>query len=436
MKGLLQHEGLRRYAGNTSWLLAEKALRMVVGLFVGVWVARYLGPEQFGLLNYAQSYVFLFSALASLGLDEIVVREIVKDKTPTGTLLGTTLFLKTISFLLMLLCLLTSFFLVEITPERTILILVISLSYFFQVFHCFDFYFQAQVLSKYSVWTQSISIIITNLLKVVLIINNAPVLYFALAFALEAAISAIGLSFVFFRVSKSINKIRVNFSIANSFLRESWPLALSSLLIAIYVKVDQVMLGQMLGNQSVGQYSAALKLSEVWFSIPMILSASLFPAIVNAKQGPNKEVYYERLQKLLDLLTWGSLSFGLFVSLLAPFLISFLYGDAYQDAARILSIHVWAGVFVSLGVVSGKWFVIENLTLFSFWRTLVGCVLNVTLNFLFIPKYGGVGASIVTLISFAASSYIMDLSSPKTRPMFYMKTYSLLPFLQRRKHRE
>ena len=80
---------LKKIAGNTGWLFADRMIRMGVGVIVWIWIARYLGPDQFGLLNYSIAFVALISPIAVLGLDNLVIRDVVQNPELKEELLGT-----------------------------------------------------------------------------------------------------------------------------------------------------------------------------------------------------------------------------------------------------------------------------------------------------------------------------------------------------------
>jgi O-antigen/teichoic acid export membrane protein len=185
------------------------------------------------------------------------------------------------------------------------------------------------------------------------------------------------------------------------------------------------MIKEMLNVEAVGQYAAAVRLSEAWYFIPMVISASLFPAIVNSKKI-SKELYYERLQKLYNLMVWMAIVIAIPMTFLSDWIVELLYGGQYNEAGSVLTIHIWSGVFVFLGVASGKWFVTENLQMLSFWRAFNGMVVNVALNFILIPKYGIQGAAIATLLSQCMAAYIFDFFNNKTKKMFFMKSQAIL----------
>ena len=421
IKQLRQHAGFMRYFHNTSWLMGERILRMSVGLFVGIWIARYLGPEQFGLLSYAQSFVFLFTTMATLGLDGIVVRELVKDESKRDVLLGTAFGLKLIGAIIILPVL---FLAVQFTNNdgyTNLLVFVIASATIFQSFHVIDFYYQSKVLSKYVAFANTVVLGLSSVIKIALLLNEAQLLTFALMTVFDGLVLAIGL--VYFYIKKSGLKLfSWTFDIAEAkrLLNHSWPLILSGLVVSVYMRIDQIMIKEMLNDVAVGQYAAAVKISEAWYFIPMIVSSSVFPAILNAKRV-SVGVYHSKVQKLYSLMIWISILIALPMSFLSDWVINLLYAGAYSQAGSVLVIHIWAGVFVFLGVASGKWLLAENLQVFVFRRALLGMIVNILLNSQFIPLYGVVGAAMATLIGQMVSALLFDFFHPKTRDMFWLK---------------
>lgn len=415
-----------KYFKNTSWLFGEKILRMVVGLFVGIWVARYLGPEQFGLFSYAQSFVGLFTAIATLGLDGIVVRELVKDETRRDDLIGTAFWLKLMGAFGVLSILAIAINFTSNDSYTNTLVFIIASATIFQSLNVIDFYFQSKVMSKYVVYANIISLFISSLVKIALILNEAPLEVFAIVIVFDSFVLACGFVYFFFKNSTfKAQDLKIKKTTAISLLKDSWPLILSGIVISIYMKIDQVMIKEMMDTEAVGQYAAAVRLSEVWYFIPTVIASSLFPAIINAKKISEK-LYYERLQKLYDLMVWMAIAIALPMTFLSDWIVELLFGEQYNQAGSVLMIHIWAGIFVFLGVASGKWFVSENLQLLSFYRTFTGMIINIPLNIILIPKYGIQGAAIATLVSQVVAAYIFDLFNKKTRNLFYMKTKSLL----------
>jgi len=424
---LKHHSGFRKYFANTSWLLGEKVLRMVISLFVGFYVARYLGPERYGLLSYALSFVWLFSALASLGLDDILVRELVNHPDKRQNLLGTVFWLKVCGFGVMGTAIAVVLLFKSEDQQTSWLIALIALGFLFQATNVIEFYFRAQIQSKFSVRAQIIQLLITSLFKIYLVWNEAELVWFALALMLDQAVVAV-LILIMYRWK--IEKFPyLSFSIikAKLLLKDAWPLIFAGIVVSIYMKIDQVMLKEMLNAKAVGVYAAAVKICEAWYFVPTIVTASLFPAIIVAKQK-NEQIFHERLQKLYDLMVWGSLAVALPISLIADWLIHILYGIEFKEAADILRIYIWAGLFVSIGVTSSKWLVAENLEIYSFYRTAIGAILNVGCNLWLIPIYGIKGAAFATLIAQSSASFMCLGIFKKTRKNFWIAANSLSPY--------
>lgn len=418
---------LVKIVDNLSWLFVDKLLRMGVGLLVWVWVARYLGPEQFGLFSFASAFVGMFGAVAGLGLQSIVVRDIVRDPACKEETLGSAAVLQLLGGLLSYGCVLGSIF--WLRPDDTLAKLLVVVLGSIMLFRFSDvalYWFESQVLSKYIVWVQNGCFLIFAAIKVGLIVSNAPLLAFAWATAAEALIVALLILVMLGLRGPKLQQLRFSLLRAKTLLVDSWPLLLSSIAIMVYMKIDQIMLGQMLGDDAVGIYSAALRISEVWYFIPMMIVASVFPAILEAKKRDAGQ-YLQRLQRLYDLMVWLSIAIALPMTFISTPIVVALFGSAYADSGPVLAIHIWASVFVFLGVASSQWFVAENRQILSFQRTVLGAVINIALNYILIPKFGVLGAAYATVLAQASVCFFYDLLQKETRPMFVMKLKSFNP---------
>jgi len=416
--------GIKRYASNTAWLVLEKILRLGVGVFVGIWVARYLGPEEFGLLTYAQSFVFLFSAIASLGLDSIVVRELVKKKIPEHVLISTALVLKIIGSLLsVILIAVTAYFMLYDSYIMAI-IMVSTLPLLLQVLNVIDFYYQAKVLSKYIVWSNFAGLFCSSVLKIYLIMTQADLFFFALAAGVDALIVALGYLF-FFRLIKGDFIFTFDFGVGKKLLLDSWPMLFSGVIVSLYMRIDQLMIQNFLGLEAVGVFAAAVRLSEAWYFIPTIITTSLFPAIVNAKTR-SEALYLRRMQNLYSLLIWLAVLLAIPVTLFSENIVFVLYGVDYAGASDVLVVHIWASIFVFLAVSSGKYLASENLTRKILYRNMCGALINIGLNLIFIPRWGVQGAALSTLLAWAFSGYLYDWFDNNLRFMFWNKTRAFL----------
>ncbi len=273
--------GFKKYLSNTSWLFAEKIFRIFINLFITVWLARYLGPEQFGTFNYAISFVALFSVLSTLGLDNLINKELLAHPIESNSILGSSFVLRIIGAIL--LCILSISTISILRPEDTMMltfVVIISLTFFFNVFDIIKYWFQSHVQAKYSVIADGITLFISATIKIILILNEAPLISFVWLILIEAIILGILLLIIYKRESNQISKWTFSKKKAKYLLQEAWPLILAGTLYILYTRVDQIMLGEMVGETSVGIYSAAIRISESCMFIPTIVATSFFLAIL------------------------------------------------------------------------------------------------------------------------------------------------------------
>ena len=424
MRNFLTSKEFRKYFANTSWLLGERVLRMVISLFVGIYVARYLGPERFGLLSYSVSFVWLFSSLASFGLNNILVRELVQSPEQRNNLLGTVFWLKVFGTFVMATAIALALQFFEDEQQTYWMIFIIALGYLFQTTNVIELYFQAQVQSKFIVRAQVAQMLITSLFKIYLIYIQAELIWFAFALMLDQAVAAALFLIVYCWKINFFPFFTFHWKRAKKLMDGALPLIFSGMMVLLYMKIDQVMLKEMLNAKAVGVYAAAVKLCEAWYFIPSAIMASLFPAIIESRKE-SEEYYENRVQKLYEMMVWGSLLVAIPTSFLADWFIQVLYGAIFQEAAIVLKIYIWTFVFVSLGVASSHWLVAENLEKYALLRSLLGAIINITLNWYMIPIYGITGAAYATLITQLFVSYLFFGLSKHTRNSFMLSTRAL-----------
>jgi polysaccharide transporter, PST family len=423
---LKSRSGLRAIIANTGWLFADRILRMGAGLFVGVWVARYLGAKQFGIFNYATAFVALFNPISTLGLNAVVIRNIVNDSSNKEQILGTTFCLKILGGIASLSLAVGCIYLFRPDDNLSVwLVAILATGGIFESFDSIDLLFQSQVQSKFTVVAKNTAFIIVTLLQVTLITMQAPLIAFAWVKLADFGLGALGLTIAYRVKGYSMKLWRWSFPLAKNLLKESLPLILSGLTIMIYMRIDQIMLGEMVGDKAVGIYSAATRISEVWYFIPMAICSSVNPSIYAAKEK-SEELYYRRIGQLLRVMTLSSIIVAVPMTFLSGTVIVMLFGSDYAEAGNILAIHVWASLFVFTGVGTSSWFVTEGLTHLSFRRTVMGAIINVVLNFFLIPVYGGVGAAIATVISQAVASFLSNAFHSKSRRIFKLQLKSFL----------
>ncbi len=420
--------GLRKILGNVGWLFVERILTMILAFFVGIWVIRYLGSENFGKLSYTTSFVARVSAIAQLGLNAIVIRNIVHEEKAAPEILGTAFVLKLIASSVTILIISIAIWTFDTDPDVRWMTLIIAFSLMFSAFDAIEFWFQSQVLSGVLAIVRSVQLILSSLIKLSFIALKLPLMAFVWLILAEQVVKVLGMLWVYLKYHQSILQWRVNWSKGLEMLRDSWPLILSGVMVTIYMKIDQVMLGNMANAQAVGNYAAAVRFSEIWYFIPMAVCSSVFPAILRAKQR-SREEYYARLQQLYDLMAWMALAIAIPMTFASVPLLTTLLGKEFAEAGQILAWHIWAGPFVFLGVARSNWLMAENFTRFSFLTTSLGAIVNILLNFLLIPPYQGVGAAIATIIAYAVATHVSCLFYPPMLDSGWMLTKALfIPF--------
>lgn len=386
---------------NILWLFGDKILKVVSEILVGGWVAQYLGAEDFGLLNYAIAYAIIFNAISKFGITNILVRELVEKPNKKNDALGSAFVIRFFTTLFCICCFLILSYSIHQNDKTTFLILVIiSLSLIGSLFETIDAFYQAMVKSKYMVLSKNIVLFSFIVIKVILILAEQPLEYFALAYSLEIIGFGLCMLLLYNQKYESLINWKFDFVMAKSLVRDSWPLMVSSLFISIYMRVDQIMLLYMSSEKEVGIYSAAIRISEAWNFIPVIICASFFPYILKEKK--NESSYQNTLKRLYLIMIGASSVVIVVIWILADFIIGFLFGMEYIDSSLISRIHILGAPFGFLGVATSQYLVSENLTKVSLYRTLIGVIMNLILNYFLIPAYGGVGAAIATVFSYAS----------------------------------
>ena len=410
-------------------------LRMIVGLTVGIWVARYLGPADYGLLNYGIAIAAIAGAVVGLGMQEVLVQKLVAGERAPGELLGSALLLTVTSGIMTTCALLLALplFRPDDVPAQW-LIATISFALAFRSIEPMKHWFESRVESRYIVMTETGVLMTMALTRITLILTGQPVIAFAFVFLAEAVLTAIAISTMFARhfgerLAPSRDTIKL-------LLRDSLPLLLAGIAIVFYMRIDQVMLGQLLGDHAVGIYSVAVRMSELWYFVPGAIVASTFPFIITERETGAK-TFRLRLHQLYAMMILVSLAAAIPVSLLAGPIVDLLFGSAYSAAGTILAIHIWAGVFVALATARGRWLVLEGLQRFSLYYVGIGAVVNILLNLILIPLHGGTGAAIATLIAQIIAVVVVPGLIPQTRQSvvdFALALPATVAFLRRPAH--
>lgn len=423
----ITHQGFIRYFKNTSWLFVEKIFRLIVGIFVWIWVARYLGPQQYGLFSYVQSFVALFAVISTLGLDGIVVRELVKYPKKQDELLGSAFLLKLIGAFLTLILLVIAVNLTSNDKFTNSLIFIIGSATIFQAFNVIDFYFQAKVLSKYVVYAKIITLSISSVIKVVLIIKQAPLITFVWVLFFDALLLALALIYFFSSLSYKIRNWKINKVQVVSLLSFSYPLIFSGIAFSVQSYIDQVMLKEMIGLKEVGYYSIAFQLIALFGFVSTIPRISLFPVIIESK-GKSVRLYEKRLINFYRLMMILFLFTSFPIYFFGKFFVILLYGESYSQAGFLFSIFGFRLFFAFFGMGRGSFLLAENRQKHDFFTLLFGAIINIVLNYFLIPIYGVFGAIIATYISFTFSIFLLDIFVKSTRRNIYMMISAIFSF--------
>ena len=392
-------DGFIKYFKNTAWLLGNRAYSMLIGFFVTVLVTRYLGPENYGMLSYAISFAGLWSFVAGLGLDQVLYRDLIKDKGNENALLGSSLLLRLVSGSVAGLLAVVAALIVGESGITLWLIIIVSGAFVFQAFNVINYAFQARVHSKFSSVSTIIVVTILTALKLLVLYYHKGIYYFAAIYTLEPLLYGILFLYFYKRQYGSPRKWKYDHTLAISMLTASAPLILSAVFVSIYARIDQILIKHLIDVSSVGIYDAAVRIAELWYFIPGILVSSLFPSIVNSHHS-DKKLYAKRIFRLTGLLIGLSLIIGIIVAFFARPIINIIFGSEFLGGYRVLQLYVWSGIGVSLGTILNQYLVVEKLTKVILYTSIVGMVINVILNLVLIPHYGIAGSAFATLVSY------------------------------------
>lgn len=408
---------------NSGWLLFDKILRMGLGLLVGAWLARYLGPAEFGELAYVLAFIAFFQVVTSLGLDGIVVREIAQHKERANAILGTTFILRlgtgVACWLIAVGCMA---WLNGLNDRSVVLTALAAGSLVFQAADTVDLWFQSQSQSRRTVLAKLAAFLLSSAVKFALILTGAPLTAFAAVLILDGLTAAIGLAIAYKRFPCAKRWTHA-LSTARHLLAESWPFIVSGISIMVYMRIDQIMIKEMLGVRELGIYAAVLPLAALWQVIPVTLNASLAPFVAR-KKAESEVAYWQALQKIFKAYALLGWLVCIPTALLAHIAVTTLYGADYQDGAIVLSIYVFTNLFINMGVAQGLWLLNDRRAMVSLAKTVVGAVIAVAGNWLLIPHYGIVGVAVVAVMAQFVSAVLTNLLFSKQ--LFLIQTRSLL----------
>lgn len=421
-----KREGIRKYAKNFAWLASDKVARLISNIVIGALVVRHLGPETFGILSAALAIIAFAEPLAGLGLNGITEKELLNNPNKQRHIIRSIQLAKlTAGIILSLFILAYALHLPQTDPLSTILLAALG-KLLFHSHSTYENFFNARTRSDIIVKGRLILLIITEGAKLACVLASLSVTYFAAITSIQSLLLLVTGYYLFRKssIAYADTKGATQQTIAR-LLKSSWPLVLSGFAYMIYLKIDIIMLKFMISDSASGIYSSAARLSESWYFIGVAISSSLFPAIIKAKRE-NPAVYEQRMALLSTLLFYISATSAFILFLLSPAIISILYGDEFASASHILRLHAFAGIFVFLGFAVSKWLIVEEQTIHSLTRHALGAISNVAMNFFLIPHYGGTGAAIATIFSYAISNLLFTFAFRSTRSLGFLLLRSML----------
>lgn len=424
---LRQRRGVRAVLANIGWLWADSAVLFVASSVAGIIVARALGPADYGLLGYATGFMGLFVPLAGLGLMDLAIRDLVASKVPAERILGTTFALQAAGALLAVLLAWACGLALRDDPLTRRVTLITCLSMLATPLNVPAYWFAARVRSKYAVWARDGALLVGTVLRGALALSGASVVVFAWLAVVQAFLAGLALLALSRGRLPDLRTWTASLSEAGRMLREAWPLLAAGLAVALYMKIDLVMLGQLAGPDEVGQYTAAVRLSELWHVVPVAISLSVFPTLVRARHRQTHDSDGAPwMQAFYDLMAGLGYLIAVPVSLLGVPVARLVYGQQYAASGPVLVVHIWTFLFVCLGLARCRWLVAANLNRLLLYTSLIGAAVNVGLNLLLIPRFGAQGAAWATVASQTAANYGACLVWPQLREAWAQMTRALL----------
>lgn len=414
---LRHHQGFLKYLKNTSWMMAEQFLRIIAGLFVGIWVARYLGPEQFGLFSYVLAFTAIFGGIAKLGLDGIMVRELVNHPAKRDAYLGTAFWLKVFGAFVVMGLMATIVPFTSNNATTNLFIFIIAAGMVFQSFEVIQFYFQSEVLAKVVTICKIIQLSLSMAIKIYLVLIEAELFWFVFVLLFDSITLAVTYFLVYKLKNNSIFYFDFDFKVAIFLIKSGWPLIFAGLGFTLFSNIDSLMIKEMIDETAVGLYASAYKLTVVWYFLPGLVLTSVMPAIVRSKDNIIEFKY--RTQIVTGILVWFAIFLAVFTSFFSDYIVQYTFGEEYSEASSLLVLLIWINVIIFFNSCWNNIHMINNKTKWVMYFHFLTTFLNIGLNFLLIPLMGVIGAAYAVLFSLILSLIIFSFIDKNTLPLFF-----------------
>lgn len=399
---------------NAGWLIAGRIYHMLLTFFIGLLTARYLGPANYGLINYAAAYTTFFASFCTLGINSVIVKNFVDNPDEEGETIGSAIVLRTVSSLLsviMMICI--TLFMDKGEVTTNIVVALCSIGVLFQVMDTLNYWFQAKLQSKYAALATVISYTVVSIYKIWLLFTGKSVEWFAVSTSLDSFVVAIVLLVMYYKQ----NGPKFSFSVKKSkeLFFSSYHFILAGLMVAIYGSTDRFMLKQMLNESEVAYYSTAVALCNTWVFVLAAIIDSMYPVILQ-HFGKNNGKFEQKNRQLYAIVFYMSVLTSSLISVLATFIVKVLYGDAYISAADPLRIITWYTAFSYLGVARNAWMVCYNCQFYLKYLYIGAALTNVVLNVWLIPIWGASGAALASLITQISTILVFPAMIKALRP--------------------
>jgi O-antigen/teichoic acid export membrane protein len=427
-------------ATNVSWTSFEQILRVGLSFLVTVQVINYLGPERFGVYSYVISVIGILLPLTAFGLEQVVISRLVDCPGDADPLLGTTLVIRLVASVLGYgLALLIVFALDRADGQRLPLTAIAAGMLLLQGADTVAFFFKAIMGARYIALSRLAGLLAASLGTIALLLADAALWTFLSMRVVEAAVTGVALLVAYRLWGGRISHWRFDGRECRRLLKAGFPLCIASFAIMVYMRVDQLMLGQMSSEAELGYYGIAVRLAEVLNFVPMAVGTAFYPSLVDSRaQGP--AVFHARIQAFFNLMALIGYGAAVSAAVAAPLGFHILFGHRYDQALPIFKLLVFNMPCICLGVASGIMLTVSGRFWTSATATLAGVVVNVGLNLVLIPRYGAVGAACATLLSYWTVAHGIFLVVPGHRGTFGMIARALVwpdvrPLLKTRKTR-
>ncbi len=385
-----------RTVKNAGWLIAGKIIQMIFGFLVGILIARYLGPSNYGLINYAGAYIGFFTALSTLGINSVIVKEIIDNADDEGMVIGTSIALKSVaSFCSAILILVIVYFVDEGDPLTLSVVALCSIGTIFNVLETFNYWFQSKLMSKVTAIATLIAYFATAAYRIILLIFGCSVKYFAFASSVDYIVAGFIL-FIFYKRNRG-PKLSFSKNYSNNLLKTSSPFIVSSLMVAIYAQTDKIMIKQMISEAEIGYYSLASDINMKWCFVLSAIIDSLSPPILTAFNEGEIDKFNRNNKILYSIVFYLSTFVAIIFTIIATPLIGIIYGADYLPAVGPLRVVTWYTAFAYLGVARNAWIVSMHAQKYLKYIYASAAVSNVILNLILIPPMGATGAAIASL---------------------------------------